>query len=166
MTSAERLTRITGQGYCRFGAPNASRSFPHSICACPQIRPLSASTPSDRSTTSRRSRRYFLACSSSVASPEEASRKQYRRSPLELVAMRNRNEAGVSSPEAVKCISGSCAALRPSSPPVKRTVVGDFGFVELVGVRGVSTGPGGCALGIPWSELNDGGSISAGRYAR
>src|SRR5207248_264737 len=118
-------------------------SLPHSTVTRPQVGAARMEDGGLRIEGKRQSARYFRACSSRLASPEDFSRKQERTSPKSFTATRNCAASGDSRPDAVNFSSGLWIEPRASSSGEKRKAVGTiFGAVGIC-VRGRSTAAGG-----------------------
>src|SRR4051794_30146293 len=129
-----------GLGAARAGA---ATSFPQSTVAIPQVSTDVSSVVGGALESNRALTKYWRACSSRAASPEEFRAKQCRTTPIGLTAIRDRMACGVSLLEAVKWEVASRAGPNAESSSENEIRVGTLPKCGGGSGRGDGTGPGG-----------------------
>src|SRR5262249_4741328 len=126
----------------------AATSLPHSIVAIPQTRlPPFAVGPSTWPETGRAGKwlsvRYWRACSSRLASPDELNGRQYRTTPCESTAIRNCAFCGGSAPTARKFVGTNFGCPRELSSRENVTSVATTPIGVARARSATGTGPTG-----------------------
>ena len=132
-----------GTGSLGGARAGAATSFPHSTVAIPQVATDVSSVVGGALESNRAFTKYWRACSSRAASPEEFTGRQCRTTPVGLTAIRKRTACGVSLLEAVKWEAASCAGPNAESSSEKEIRVGTLPKWGGGSGRGDGTGPGG-----------------------